>query len=85
MRKGSILFLALVSLCAAVYSSTDTQNAPLQVLDAVNALKKQQLELADSQSKIDEKIADLAETIRVARIYMSRAGGVHKPPPPPKK
>lgn len=85
MRKGSILFLALFSFCAAIHSSADTQNAPSQVLDAVNALKKQQVELADNQSKIEEKIADLAEKIRVARIYMSRAGGAHKPPPPPKK
>jgi hypothetical protein len=85
MRKASLLLLAVFSLCPAIHCSADTQNTPSQVLDAVNALKKQQLELADNQNQIDEKIADLAEKIRVARIYMSRAGGGHKPPPPPKK
>ncbi len=80
MRKGSILFLALFSLCAAIHCSADTQNAPSQVLAAVDALKNQQLEVANNQSKIDEKIADLAETIRVARLYMSRAGGAAQTP-----
>jgi ABC-type transporter Mla subunit MlaD len=58
------------------------QNASTQLVSAVNELKQQQAQIADNQTKIDSKIADLVETIRVARIFMSRAGGKHKPPKP---
>lgn len=57
---------------------------PQQPLALVKELQVQQVQLADNQTKIETKIADLAETVRVARIYANRSGGAHKPFIPPK-
>jgi hypothetical protein len=85
MTKNFILTLASLPIFVAMLGSVDAQDASAQLLKAVTELTQQQAQIADNQTKIDGKIADLGETIRVARIYMSRAGGKHKPPPPPKK
>jgi len=82
MRKRFILSLTLFAISAALLCSGETQDARSQLLKAVSELKEQQTQIADNQTKIDSKIADLVETIRVARIFMSRAGGKHKPPKP---
>jgi hypothetical protein len=84
MTKNFILTLALLAIFVAMLSSVGAQDARAQLLKAVSELTQQQAQIADNQTKIDGKIADLGETIRVARIFMSRAGGKHKPPPPPK-
>jgi peptidoglycan hydrolase CwlO-like protein len=84
MTKNFILTLALLAILVAMLSSVGAQDARAQLLKAVSELTQQQAQIADNQTKIDGKIADLGETIRVARIFMSRAGGKHKPPPPPK-
>jgi hypothetical protein len=83
MTKNFILTLASLPIFVAMLGSVDAQDASAQLLKAVSELTQQQAEIADNQTKIDGKIADLGETIRVARIYMSRAGGKHKPPPKP--
>jgi hypothetical protein len=85
MTKNFILTLASLPILVAMLGSVDAQDASVQLLKAVSELTQQQAQIADNQTKIDGKIADLGETIRVARIYMSRAGGKHIPPPPPKK
>ncbi len=84
MNKTSVLALISLSIFAAMLCSGNAQDPPSPILQIVNGLKEQQTQLAANQNKIDEKIADLGETIRVARLFMSRAGGKHKPPPPPK-
>jgi hypothetical protein len=53
----------------------------LKVLQLVRDLQATQTQIADNQAKIDAKLADLAETIRLARINASRVGGKHIPPP----
>ncbi len=82
MTKNFILTLASLPIFVAMLCSVDAQDAPAQLLKAVSELTQQQAQIADNQTKIDGKIADLGETIRVARIFMSRAGGKHKPPKP---
>ena len=82
MRKNFTVSLLLLAIFAAMLCPAKAQNAPTQLVSAVNELKQQQAQIADNQTKIDSKIADLVETIRVARIFMSRAGGKHKPPKP---
>jgi len=84
MNKTSVLALISLSIFAAMLYSGNAQDPPSPILQIVNGLKEQQTQLADNQNKIDEKIADLGETIRVARLFMSRAGGKHKLAPPPK-
>jgi uncharacterized protein YgfB (UPF0149 family) len=84
MNKTSVLALISFSILAAMLCSGNAQDPQSPILQSVNALKQQQTQLAENQNNIDQKIADLTESIRVARLYMSRAGGKHKPPPPPK-
>jgi hypothetical protein len=71
----------------ALVTQTSPAETP-QLLPLVKELQIQQTQIADNQTKIDSKIADLAEAVRIARIYASRLGGAHKPfipPPVPKK
>lgn len=46
-----------------------------QILAAVREVQNQQVTIAENQAKIEAKVAAIAETLRVARIYSSRAGG----------
>jgi hypothetical protein len=78
MSKDFTVILLLLAIFAAMLCPAKAQNASIQLVSAVNELKRQQAQIADNQTKIDSKIADLVETIRVARIFMSRAGGKHK-------
>jgi uncharacterized protein YgfB (UPF0149 family) len=84
MNKTFVLASISLSIVTAVFSPGNAQDPAPPILQSVNALKQQQTQLAENQNNIDQKIADLTESIRVARLYMSRAGGKHKPPPPPK-
>ncbi len=84
MKGHRISLLSLFAICAALAWPTHAQDTASQLLAAVNALKQQQAQIADNQAKLDQQIADVGETIRVARLFMSRAGGKHKPPPKPK-
>lgn len=45
-----------------------------KVLALVKEVQAQQLQMAENQTKIDNKIEVVAEQVRVARIYSSRAG-----------
>jgi hypothetical protein len=76
--KKLMLFGALVLLA----SSTGAQSpAPppaspeqKQIEILINAIQQQQTRIAENQAKIDEKLAIVVETVRVARIYSSRGG-----------
>lgn len=41
----------------------------------LNDLAAEQVTIADNQTKIDAKLAEIAENVRVARIFVSRGGG----------
>lgn len=82
--KTHLFVLSLLALSAVVIWRAQAQDVGSQLLAAVGRLKQQQAEITDNEAKLDQKIVDVSETIRVARIFMSRAGGNHKPPPPPK-
>jgi hypothetical protein len=41
----------------------------------VDDLAAQQLKLDENQTKIDEKIATIAEDVRQARLFVARGGG----------
>jgi len=84
MIKPVTVAVCLLTIAGALIWPVRAQDASAQLVAAVNALKQQQAEIADNQGKLDQKIADVSESVRVARIFMSRAGGKHKPPPPPK-
>jgi hypothetical protein len=74
-----ILFATVLAAIPLVAQAPDAEDQ--QLLTLVNELTIKQSQMADNESKIEAKVTDLAEAIRVARIFMSRAGGSHKPPP----
>jgi len=80
MKKLLLSLLSLLAAGAVLIWPTYAQDTTQQLFTVVNSLKQQQAEIADNQAKLDQKIADVGETIRVARVFMSRAGGKHKPP-----
>jgi hypothetical protein len=45
-----------------------------QILAVMKEIQTQQATIAENRAKIDEKLAAVAEAIRVARIYSSRGG-----------
>jgi hypothetical protein len=69
------LILASLALFAGVTGaqspSADEQRQLETILRQVQA---QQLQIADNQVKIEAKLATLAESIRLARLYSSRGG-----------
>jgi len=73
MKKITLLgaFIVLAASLAAQSPVADDQKQLEAMLEDVQA---QQLEIADNQIKIDGKLAQVAEAIRVARIYASRGG-----------
>jgi hypothetical protein len=70
------LILASVALLAgatgAQSPSADEQQRQLETI--LRQVQAQQLQIADNQAKIEEKLATLTESIRVARLYSSRGG-----------
>lgn len=74
---------ALVALCSfLLLAGTSAAQAPNasqqqveQVLAVAHEVQAQQASIAENQTKIDEKLAAIAEQLRVARIYSARTGG----------
>jgi predicted aminopeptidase len=62
-------------LTAASQSSAQNDN-PNQALNTLFAeVAAQQIVIAENHTKIDDKLAAVAEEIRLARIYSGRGGG----------
>jgi hypothetical protein len=76
MKYLSLLALIAISLLALFTSVAQTPPAKpdeQELLTLVKEVQAQQAQIVANQTKIDSKLADLAETIRVARIYSSRS------------
>lgn len=65
-------FVALWLASGAAQSELPNERQNLSAL--VQQLQDQQKKIAANQEQIDAKLADLAEALRVARIYASRGG-----------
>jgi hypothetical protein len=76
MMRSLVLLLAIFG---AMSVSIRAEDSDANVLASVKELKAQQAQIADNETKIEAKVADLAEAIRTARIFTARAGGPHKP------
>ena len=75
MKKLTFLGLFALFLAAAGAQSPAPVNSDQARLVALlREVQAQQTQMAANQTKIDEKLATLAETIRVAKIYSSRGG-----------
>jgi len=66
---------AALALAALLPAGTDGAPDPdPQGVVLLRELALQQKTLSENQAKIDEKVAAVAEEIRIARIYVSRGG-----------
>jgi hypothetical protein len=75
MKRSSltILFLILLALLSSVAQTPDSKGDQEKLLTLVKEVQAQQSQIVANQTKIDAKLADVAETVRVARIYSSRS------------
>ena len=76
----TLKYLALCGLLAATASSffgpAQAQSPSVSDIkataDAIQTLEDQQKTITDNQAKIDEKLASIAENVRIARLYGAR-------------
>jgi len=74
----SLLLCVLIAAAASTIlppaqGQTDNPADIKATADAIQTLQDQQKTIADNQAKIDAKLADIAENVRVARLYGARA------------
>src|SRR5207237_8544847 len=75
--KPTLLFAFCAIMTLGSFAPAQApQQAPaqLELAALIKEVRAQQAAMAATQVKIDEKLATLAESIRVARIYSSRGG-----------
>jgi hypothetical protein len=75
--KRTILFATLT--LTALLIVTNSAQTPAgkdeeQLLTLAKEVQAQQAQIADNQGKIETKLADVAEAVRVARIFAGRGG-----------
>lgn len=66
-----IFVLLLVAFSAPAQAPQADSRLLVELVDEVQAQQKQ---ITQNQAAIDEQLADLAEAVRVARIYAGRSG-----------
>jgi len=59
-----------VMSCSA--GQTPDANQEQKLFALIKEVQTQQAQLAENQAKIEEKLAEVAETVRTARIYSKR-------------
>ncbi len=66
----------LLTLSAALPLSAQAPDArdQQQLIALVKEIQAQQAQITDNQGKIESKMAELTETIRVARLFAGKAG-----------
>ena len=78
MKRLPVLIALLALAASAAAFAAEAPNANEQAQEKVLALVKevqgQQKTIAENQTKMDAKLATIAEAVRVARIYSSRGG-----------
>ena len=68
-------FCAVITLASSAPAQAPQQTlAQAELAALIKEVRAQQAAMAANQAKIEEKLATLAESIRVARIYSSRGG-----------
>jgi dihydrodipicolinate synthase/N-acetylneuraminate lyase len=66
--------ISVIVSASAAEPSKETEREQQQVVALVKEVQGQQAAIADNQTKIDAKMATIAEALRLARIYSSRGG-----------
>jgi hypothetical protein len=75
--KRSVTAISLVIALSTISSTIAQAPASAQpeeqaLLALIKEVQQQQIQIAANQSTIEAKLADLGETVRIARIYSSR-------------
>jgi hypothetical protein len=65
-----LVSVTLLGVSAGFAQTPDAKNE--QLLALIKELQAQQAQIAENQTKLEAKLADVAEAIRVARIYSKR-------------
>jgi hypothetical protein len=68
---AAIFSITLLAASAIRGQAPDASDEP-RLLVLVKEVQAQQAQIADNQAKIDAKLAQIAETLRVARIFTAR-------------
>jgi hypothetical protein len=71
--SSAALAMTAVFLASGLAQTPDS-NDEQQLLALIKEVQAQQGQIADNQDKIDTKLADVAEAVRVARIFAGRSG-----------
>jgi hypothetical protein len=69
---AAILFASTLSMISSTNAQAPAQKDDQSLLALIKEVQTQQLEIAANQTKIETKLADVAEAVRVARIYAGR-------------
>jgi hypothetical protein len=69
----AVLFSATLLVLPFGVAQTPNSAEEEKLLALVKQVQIQQAQITDNQLKIESKLVDLAETIRVARIHSARA------------
>jgi endonuclease III len=74
MKRILLALLAPGTLLVMSFSAAQTPDANQEqkLLALIKEVQTQQAQLAENQGKIEEKLAQVTETIRTARIYSKR-------------
>jgi len=67
-----ILLALLLFVASLSVAQTPQTNQEQKLLALIKEVQMQQTQLAENQGKIEAKLAEVAETIRTARIYTKR-------------
>ncbi len=70
LALAAAVLLALLAIPSS--SSGDAGGVDPAIVSLVNDVAAQQTTITDNQAKIDEKLAQVAEDVRQARIFASR-------------
>jgi len=69
----SLALIALMTAAPIAAQAPASKDDP-ELLTLIKEVQAQQAQIADNQTKIESKLAELAETIRVARLFAGKAG-----------
>ena len=72
--KKLMLLGALALFAGTIGAQSPAASDDQQLENLLREVQAQQIQIADKQSKIDEKLVTLGEAIRIAKIYASRGG-----------
>ena len=75
MRRTVLAFLLPATFLVISFSQAQTPDANEQakLLALIKDVQTQQAQMAENEKKIEEKLNDISEIIRDARIYTKRA------------